>query len=97
MPPRRARLTIRDLMIAILVVAILLSLPLSGLVFLLLTFYPATLAIMILIGAGGAPSGRRIEDMYWGMTLYPLVFLGALAFCGFALMFAVCLAVGSVD
>src|SRR4051812_35861458 len=97
MPPRRVRFTIRGLMIAILVVAILLSVPLSVLVPLCLAFYTATLAIMILVGAGVAPSGRRIEATYWAMRLHPLMFLGALALFGVAMMLAVGLAVGWGD
>ena len=57
MPPRRVRFTIRGLMTAVLVVAILLSVPRSALVSLFMAFYTATLAIMILVGAGVAPSG----------------------------------------
>jgi hypothetical protein len=44
MRPRRLRFTIRGLMIVVLVVAILLSLPIKVLIFLVI--YPAILAIM---------------------------------------------------
>jgi hypothetical protein len=73
MRPRRVRFTIRGLMIAVLVVAILLSLPYLVRVCLMLSM--PMLAIMVLVPAVIAPAGRRIEAVFWAMALHPLVFL----------------------
>jgi hypothetical protein len=77
MGPHRIRFTIRDLMIAVLVAAILLSLPIAGLV--VLASLTTILAIMIFAPAGVAPPGRRVETAYWAMALHPLALLAWLS------------------
>src|SRR5262245_46872097 len=66
MPPRRVRFTIRGLMIAILVVAILLSLPIAALE--ALVFFTTVLSLMILVPAAVAPTRRRIEAACWALA-----------------------------
>jgi hypothetical protein len=70
------RFTIGRSMIVIAVVAALLSLPTTavqiGLLFM-------TVPALILIPAGLAPPGRRIEAAYWALSLHPLVFLAWLS------------------
>jgi hypothetical protein len=94
MPPRRVRFTIRGLMIAVLAVAISLCMPPAVPIFLLLVLQlnAMTLAPLILVFAGLAPSGRRIEATYRAMALYPLVLAGVLMLLGVAMM-----AVGLLD
>ncbi len=60
-------------MIAVLISAILLSLPIGMLEFLAIS--ATIVAIMILIPMGLAPPGRRFEAAYWAMALHPLAFL----------------------
>lgn len=85
---RRVRFTIRGLMIAVLAVAISLSMPpavpIGLLLVLLLT--AMTLAPLILAFVGLAPSGRRIEATYLAMALYPLALVVGLILLGVAMI-----------
>jgi hypothetical protein len=61
------------LMVAVAIVAILLSLPPEA--FELVGFFGTILVVMILVPAGIAPSGRRIEAASWSLALHPLLLL----------------------
>jgi hypothetical protein len=62
----RVRFTVRWLTAAVAFVAILLSLPRSP-----LAYFVQSLAVFILVPAGVAPTGHRVETAYWAMVLHP--------------------------
>jgi len=64
---------LRWLMVAIAVLAIILSMSAGTTEF--LVFFFTILVLIILVPAAIAPSGRRIETAYWAMALHPLLLL----------------------
>ncbi len=67
------QMQLRWLMAAVLVAALLLSLP--GPLIAVGGIIGATLAVVTLVPAGLAPRGRRVEAASWGFILHPLVLL----------------------
>src|SRR5947209_8093240 len=66
----RVRFTVRWLIAVVVFVAILLSFPRSP-----VALFVQSLAVIILIPAGIAPTGHRIETAYWAMVLHPPLFV----------------------
>jgi len=72
----RMRITIRSMMVAVVVVACVLSMPGHGQFVAIVAMVSSILAILILCPAWLAPPGRRVEAAFWAPALHPLLILG---------------------